>query len=527
MSCRKLITTLYVLSAVGLAPLGRAVRAQAPAIAPEDAIVLIRTSTSLRSTRGSGFLIGDGSWVVTASHVVSADLGKGRRVWDRTALVYTAWTGRPYEAKVVGVDGVADIALLRLPQAGLPALPVEGLDLKDAATAARALENRPLRLYGFPLTYGEDTVAALAKPEHNDTRLRGISKRGETSLAVLNACPDAQPGWSGGPVVSADRGTVVSVFHSLYREKGAETGLPAASVAGYLGDLLRQSGQADLAPFTRAGAPSVQRPADAKERMAHEMRSLSWSAVGNWKKAEEEHREIVKGSPQDALARVELGKLLLEQQKFETALTELREAVRLAPRSLLANLYLGRALHLNYDPKGAAAALLAAQEISPEEVEPRLALAQVHEENQKPAEAEAALRAALKTSPEHPGALLRLGNLLIRNGKEGEGLKILAEASELAASDPGLSTIALAYARALDKGRKVSQAEGAYRQVLKIDPQNEQAHYYLTLLYLRANRIDDAQVQLNAAIVLPKLSEPMLQALRALQLRINEKGTGS
>src|SRR5688500_11696987 len=103
------------------------------AAAPEDAVVLVRTANSLRAARGSGFLIGDGSWVVTASHVVSVDLGKARRAGDRTALVYSPWTGRPYEAKVVAVDGSADLALLRMPEAGFPALPVEGLEIKDAA----------------------------------------------------------------------------------------------------------------------------------------------------------------------------------------------------------------------------------------------------------------------------------------------------------------------------------------------------------------------------------------------------------
>src|SRR5205823_3022831 len=118
-------------------------------------------------------------------------------------------------------------------------------------------------------------------------------------------------------------------------------------------------GAADLSAFTRAAAPALPRPANAAERMATEMRSLSWSAVGNWKKAEEEQREILKLAPEDAPARLELGRVLLAQQKYPEALKELREAARLAPRSVLAQLYLGRALHLNYDPKGAVAALRA------------------------------------------------------------------------------------------------------------------------------------------------------------------------
>src|SRR5206468_428140 len=156
------------------------------------AVVLIRTANTLLSSRGSGFVVGDGSWVVTASHVVSVDLGKGRRGYDRTALVYDPWTGRPYEARVAAFDPVADIAVLHLPQAGFPGGSI-------------------------------------------------------TNLCVLNACPDVKPGWSGGPIVGQDRGAVVAVFHSLYRPKPEDAGLPAGSIAGYLGDLLKRTGAVDPA----------------------------------------------------------------------------------------------------------------------------------------------------------------------------------------------------------------------------------------------------------------------------------------
>jgi tetratricopeptide (TPR) repeat protein len=501
-----------------------AARAQAPTASPEEAVVLIRTMNSLRSARGSGFLIGDGSWVVTASHVVSVDLGKGRRASDQTALVYTPWTGRPYEARVVAIDGVADIALLRMPQAGFPALPVQGLTVTDALAAKDLLQNRALRLYGFPLSYGEATVAALAKPEHNDSRLQEITKRGETNLCVVGECPDVQPGWSGGPMVDVERGAVIGVFHSLYRpEAGGEKGYPAGSIAGYLGDLLKKAGAPDLSAFSRVSTPTVPRAKEALELMAHEMRSLSWSAGGEWRRAEEEQREILKVAPQDVPARVELGRLLLLQKKDAEALKVLQEAVKLAPGSMLAHLQLGRALHVNYDPDGAVAALRKAMEASPGEVEPQLALAKVYEDNRKPAEAEKALRAAMEKAAEHPGVFQRLGELLLENGKQEEGLKLLAQASEMSQVDRELSHVVIANARALDSARKLREAEGAYRHVLRLDPGNPLGYYYLGWLMLRTKRFDDAQALVNRAFELPRLTDDMVQAFRQLQARINER----
>jgi tetratricopeptide (TPR) repeat protein len=493
--------------------------------------VLVRTSNTLRSSRGSGFLVGDGGWVVTASHVVSVDLGKGRRASDQTVLVYSPWTGRPYEAKVAAVDGVADVALIRMPQAGLPALPLETVDTIDPNVALAALKDRPLRLYGFPLTYGEATVAALARPEHNDSKLREITRRGETNLCVLDPCPDAQPGWSGGPMVSVDRGSVVAVFHSLYRKDDADKGVPAGSLSGYLAPLLKQAGLPDLKALSTVKAPTQERGAKARELMATEIRSLAWTSAGNWKKAEEEQREILTLAPNDVPARVELGRVLFAQQRYADAVRELRAAVKLAPGSMQAHLLLGRALHQDYDPKGAIAELQAALTASPGEVEPQLVLAQVYEDNQRLAQAEETLRKAMVGAPDHPVVVYRLGSLLSRTAagqkpREEEGLKLLAQASEMCSADPVLSFIPVAYGRSLEVIRRWKEAESAYRQALKVDPENAAAHYYMALLFYRQNRIEDAQIQLNAGILIKSISDDMLEAFRALQVKINEKGGG-
>jgi predicted Zn-dependent protease len=260
--------------------------------------------------------------------------------------------------------------------------------------------------------------------------------------------------------------------------------------------------------------------------MAHEMRALSWAAGGDPRRAEAEQRDLLKLLPGDAMARVELGRLLLIERKDEEALKVLEEAVRLAPKSVLANLYLGRALYRNYETKRAVAALRTAIEVSPGEVEPQLVLAEVLGDTERAAEAETMLRTALQGGPPHPGALLQLGNLLVRGGKAEEGMKLLAQAAELAAYEPSLAHIPLGYARALDLAHKVSEAEEVYRRVTRQDPENAQAFYYLAQMLLRVGRTEDAQLVLNGAFRVKVLSDEMVAALRGLQLRINEKVGG-
>lgn len=496
-----------------------------PQLDPADSVVLVRSATSLHAQRGSGFLVGDGGWVVTASHVVSLDLGQGRRLSDHTVTVYLPWTGQPLEARVAAVDPVSDTALLRLPRAGFPALPLEGLEVVDAAGALDRLKDRPLRLYGFPLSYGADTVAALAKPEHNDARLHSIARREQSHLCILTECKDAQPGWSGGPVLALDRRTVVGVFHSLYRpDEKVRTVLPAGSPSGYLAGLLQQAKAGDPAGFTRASPPAFPRAPKAGEILAAHLRSLSWSGVGRWKEAEQELREALALTPDDPLAMLELARLQFVQKRPEEAEKTLREAARRAPSSSMVQTNLARTLHYNYNGAGARAAIQAALAASPDDPEPHLALADVLEAEMKTAEAEQALRAAVAKHPQHPGLLHRLGLLLVKSGTVEEGMKVLQQAGELAHADPSLEGIAVAYGRALEQARKLEQAETAYRKALKANPENGLAYFYLAQLYFRMRRYDDAQIQLNQGIRLKHISDSLVEAFRTLQERIAEKG---
>jgi Flp pilus assembly protein TadD len=496
-------------------------QARAAAPKPEDSIVLVRSINSLRSARGTGFAIGDGSWIITASHVVAADIGSDRRAYDRTVLVYSPWTGRAHEARVVAVDGAADLAALRVSDVKFPALPVEGLDQRDANAALSALRDRPLRLYGFPLAYPVATGPEPAYAEHNDSRLHGIRRRGETNLCVLNSCPDAQPGWSGGPILAADTGAVVGIFHSLYRLPGTDTAFPAGSLTQYLDRLLRQGGATD--PQRMAREPGSPSPAteDGAERLRPALRSLSLSAQGKWHEAEAEQQQVVEADPDDPLARTELGRLLVEQDRLEEGLEHLREAERLAPRGYTPRYFLARALQLQGETTEAIRALQAANAASPDEQEPQLALAAVYAATERMDQAERTLRSALDRAPHHPLLMARLGELLLAR-EDQAGMKLLADASELSLFDPSLSSVAVLYGRALDEARRLKEAEAVYRKILRADPENAHAHHGIAVVLLREKRISEAQNHVNIAIALPHISDEMVEALRELQALLHE-----
>src|SRR5438309_9543139 len=95
---------IVLVACLTLAP-AQASEPATPAITdPRDATVLIRVASSLRRGRGSGFVVGDGGWVVTAAHGVAADFGEGRIAPEWALLVLSAWTGHLYEGQARASD---------------------------------------------------------------------------------------------------------------------------------------------------------------------------------------------------------------------------------------------------------------------------------------------------------------------------------------------------------------------------------------------------------------------------------------
>jgi S1-C subfamily serine protease len=131
--------------------------------------------------QGTGWVVGD-DLVATNAHVVA---GQG----DTQVI---AGDGRVLSARAVYVDGDADVALMRVADLGLPALP-----LGDAPSTGQTVV-----LMGFPgggaLTAQTATAAAPRTVLAHDAYGRGRQAR---SVVVTRG--SLGPGSSGGPVVDA------------------------------------------------------------------------------------------------------------------------------------------------------------------------------------------------------------------------------------------------------------------------------------------------------------------------------------
>ena len=186
---------------------------------------------------GSGFVLNDEGEIATNAHVVTT--GEGDSIQRARSVFVEFADGNQVEAKIVGADPNADIALLKIDPDGLTLRP---LPLGDMANVD---VGEPVAAIGSP--FGErqslsvGVVSALDRSIESLTNFR-ISGAIQTDAAI-------NPGNSGGPLVDAD-GRVIGVNQQIKSTSGGGEGVgfavPVDAIKRSL-EMLRDGGQARYA----------------------------------------------------------------------------------------------------------------------------------------------------------------------------------------------------------------------------------------------------------------------------------------
>jgi tetratricopeptide (TPR) repeat protein len=435
----------------------------APATRLDDAVVSLFVSTMLSNGRGTGFCVGDGSWVVTCYHVVSVHVGGDKDLPVTQVLVLSPWSGEPVKAHVVATDSKADLALLKLEHGQLPTLPVAAAD--DFQPEKLVNEKEPFTIAG----YGQTAAQIESDPEiHTCTTpadLLAAAEKAERQVLLFAPTPGAGPGWSGGPVVNG-HGQVVGVFRALVAQPQArDVWYPLATGAEPLRALLQTNGIS----LTPLAAPLSPRGSDSGAMFQREFRSLAWGLARHWDRAEKERRAELLMRPNDPIAHMGLSLALMWQDRLDEALKEADTAITLDPKRAGALFQKALVLQRMSRLTDAEEWMRHALEIDPDEAERRITLGTLLSTEHKTALAEAMLRRAVQLSPNHPIAHWRLGIELQTEGKTEEALAELRSAVRLAEPFPPLRVIQVDMAEALQKAGKPDEAEREWRELARTD----------------------------------------------------------
>lgn len=161
--------------------------------------------------QGSGFLLDGDGYVATNAHVVSGDESKGEPAKE----VYVEFSdGNRVSARIVGTDPNADVALLKIPTAGLRFTPLRLGRSRDITVG------QPVAAIGSP--FGERqslSVGVISALDRNISSLTAfdIGNAIQTDAAI-------NPGNSGGPLLSGS-GRVLGMSAQIKSTSGGGEGV--------------------------------------------------------------------------------------------------------------------------------------------------------------------------------------------------------------------------------------------------------------------------------------------------------------
>lgn len=204
-----------------------------------DSVVAIGMYTPLESegnqVLGTGFVMGDGKWVVTNYHVVSKILD------PQIVQHYVVIHGQGREiiaqkAEIIDIDPVHDLALLKIDSKLKPLKAGNGTLLKPGNEVAFTGFPLGAAIGLYPATH-KGLISAItpdAIPARNADQLTvSMLKRLKKPELVYQLDATAFPGNSGSPLYNIETGRVIGVINKVFVSQGKEAALSSPSGISY------------------------------------------------------------------------------------------------------------------------------------------------------------------------------------------------------------------------------------------------------------------------------------------------------
>jgi serine protease Do len=208
---------------------------------------------------GSGFIVSPDGYVVTNNHVITGR--GGTEVVDK--ITVTLSDRREYQARVVGRDTLADLALLKINATGLPYV--------RFGNSGRVRVGDWVVAIGNPFGLGGTVTAGIVSALHRNIGASQYERYIQTDASI-------NQGNSGGPLFDLD-GNVVGINTAIFSPTGGNVGLGfaiPAEIAAPVVDQLRATGRVrrgylgiNIQPVTDDIAAGLGLPKDRGEIVAN------------------------------------------------------------------------------------------------------------------------------------------------------------------------------------------------------------------------------------------------------------------
>ena len=244
-----------------------------------------------------------------------------------------------------------------------------------------------------------------------------------------------------------------------------------------------------------------------KARRAHTNAGRRLVKLGRFDEAEDHLRRALEVDPHDSNARQNMAEVLRRTKRYDEAIEAFRTVLRAQPESELAHGGMAMALFELKRYEEAIAAMEKALALKPDGRKAgslHLYLGRAFQAQGRLDEADRHFRRAAAMDPGKPAPLMDLAKLRAAQERPEEALRLLRRARELASRDlASLHRIA----EALRTGGHLQEAEGVYRQALRLEPDFAPAHAGLGIALFGLKQDQEAiETMLHALRLDPGLS---------------------
>jgi S1-C subfamily serine protease len=187
---------------------------------------------------GSGFVLAPNGEIVTNAHVVTEEeAGGGRKPAKEVFIEFS--NRNVLEAKILGFDPFADVALLKVEPEGFPLHPLE------LGNDAELEVGEPVAAIGSP--FGEQRSLSVGVISATDREVQSLTQFKIEGAIQTDA--SINPGNSGGPLLES-QGKVVGINQQIETNSGANDGVGFAvpmTAIEHSVEMLREDGHAEYA----------------------------------------------------------------------------------------------------------------------------------------------------------------------------------------------------------------------------------------------------------------------------------------
>jgi len=449
------------------------------AIRPEDSLVVVTSGSPMGNRAGNAFVIGDGTLVVTAHHLVFEESEQGEHQMSGLVRLFSPYLGDDCEGEIVAADKELDLAVLKAPWRNHPALQLaddnsilsaECMQIIGMPEVIRRIGHNANEPIPDSLTFQREEMpvdfVAVRQQTPRFISLRGIGQLGE--------------GWSGSPILPLRGSKAAGCFVRLHGTKGQRFVLAQGPIISQVNRLVVDAGKKESLRGADAVLP---RAKDGVDVFLLTLCAYRDYLRDNYDSAFEKVQKLILVRPESAFAYGLAASVAQEQGKSDQAEQYYQKAIKVKPDAIILKIYYAQFLSKHQPDK----ALEILQQIWLfDRFKPYVAILMFNILSERGEFGRCAefLVKALKVDANNAYLWLNQGACQLQSGDANNAVVSMTKAVELL---PERGPFRGQLAHLLEKQGRLDDAERHFRKLLEIEPDNPVVHLWLAQ-FLSKNR---------------------------------------